>query len=330
MALLSLVLAGSAAVRAHAGVTTSRILILEFLPQGRGERVLVVDGATGRVLGAHATRVGALWTGDGAHILALSADRRLVLLDEDGRSARRLPIVSDGLAPFPDAASAPDGRRLVVARGNAVTVRALDGRVLRVLVRARPRAGEAFSNPTWSPDGRWVGFEDAIGYDVVPAAGGSPTVVFRVADDHDVPYVEWSRDSSAVLRSGGDQRVPSDPTLAMVDRRTRRMRVLPLPPGTVAGHAMWSPSGREIAFVSYTQAHPALAVDDVATGRIRRVATRRSPWGVSWSPDGRFLVAVTGLGSQIEVVPAVGGPARVLLSQSKPWIFSSAAWQPRR
>ena len=82
----------------------------------------------------------------------------------------------------------------------------------------------------------------------------------------------------------------------------------------------WSPSGAQLAYVSFESRKPVIYSHDVATGRRRLLANfRGSNSAPAWSPDGKQLVATLSRagGSQIYALGLDGGePTRLTQSSS--------------
>jgi TolB protein len=79
--------------------------------------------------------------------------------------------------------------------------------------------------------------------------------------------------------------------------------------------ASWSPSGKELAYVSFQLKKPAVYVHEVSTGRQRLVANfKGSNSAPAWSPDGSSLAVTLSRdgNSQIYAVSAQGGEPRRL------------------
>lgn len=77
----------------------------------------------------------------------------------------------------------------------------------------------------------------------------------------------------------------------------------------------WSPSGTQLAYVSFESRKPVVYVHEVATGKRRLVANfRGSNSAPAWSPDGKFLAVTLSRegGSQLFVMDANGGEPRRL------------------
>ena len=78
----------------------------------------------------------------------------------------------------------------------------------------------------------------------------------------------------------------------------------------------WSPTGGQIAYVSFESRKPVVYVHDVATGKRRLIANfRGSNSAPAWSPDGRSLAVTLSRdgNSQLYTIDASGGEARRLM-----------------
>jgi len=78
----------------------------------------------------------------------------------------------------------------------------------------------------------------------------------------------------------------------------------------------WSPTGTQLAYVSFESRKPVVYVHDVSTGRRRLIANfRGSNSAPAWSPDGRTLAVTLSRdgGSQLYTIDANGGEPRRLM-----------------
>jgi TolB protein len=81
----------------------------------------------------------------------------------------------------------------------------------------------------------------------------------------------------------------------------------------------WSPSGNQLAYVSFESRKPVVYVHDIATGKRRLMANfRGSNSAPAWSPDGKTLAVTLSRdgGSQLFAIDANGGEPRRLQSSS--------------
>jgi len=81
----------------------------------------------------------------------------------------------------------------------------------------------------------------------------------------------------------------------------------------------WSPTGGQLAYVSFESRKPVIYVHDVASGRRRLLANfRGSNSAPAWSPDGRSIAVTLSRdgGSQLYVMDASGGEPRRLTQSS--------------
>ncbi|MCC7100751.1 MAG: Tol-Pal system protein TolB [Rubrivivax sp.] len=81
----------------------------------------------------------------------------------------------------------------------------------------------------------------------------------------------------------------------------------------------WSPSGTQLAYVSFESRKPVVYVHDIATGRRRLIANfRGSNSAPAWSPDGRTLAVTLSRdgGSQLYTIGANGGEPHRLMQSS--------------
>ena len=142
-----------------------------------------------------------------------------------------------------DAAISPDGAQVAYAAGvegaMRIFVRQRDGS------RAVPVSGSLSGNhrrPRWSPDGLRILFQAERGLWLVPALGGSPTLVVPAPSDTATSHSPtWSPDGGEVAWVARDTVY----VRALEGERPRMVATLP-----VAHSLAWSPDNRWIAVVS--------------------------------------------------------------------------------
>ena len=91
----------------------------------------------------------------------------------------------------------------------------------------------------------------------------------------------------------------------------------------------WSPSGNQLAYVSFESRKPVIYAHDVASGKRRLLANfRGSNSAPAWSPDGNQLVATLSRdgGSQLYAISAAGGEPRRLTQSAS--IDTEPAFSP--
>lgn len=181
------------------------------------------------------------------------------------------------------------------------------------------------SDYAWSPDSKRLAL---IASDPDTAASTkSDTAKPKTAPPIVIDRFQFKEDETGYL----DRRREH---LYLFDLATRKAQMLT--PGNYYEKApSWSPDGRSIAFTSKrrpdfdrTDNWDLYVVDATPGARPRQVTTFEGPdmhpdWGgrpVTWSPDGKYLAYVQGgplkliyyAGQKLAVVPASGGPARIV------------------
>ena len=276
----------------------------------------------------------------------------VVLLGSDGRSPRRLPLLSAPLGSTTGAALsiawAPNSRSLAIneADGHRLVIRGIDGRV-RVIRRAGGTT--VMGSMTWSPDGRWISYNrenrggaNGVGccsaslHRIHPDGSGDHAVTV-IHEYHDVPL------RFSGLRTGADSRsLPMGATCAIP--RSLSSRRLPADHrSSDADGGVASPNGSERAvFQLGLNGQPnSLSLID-ASGQSRALATTLPPSGPgSWSPDGTKLVIACAQTStengfsttgavDLGIVDPTGGPAQVLTHLPSGSAVEFLAWRPTR
>ncbi len=207
--------------------------------------------------------------------------------------------------------------------------------------------------PVWSPDGKWLAFYSDRGGTVAlwlweratrtmkPLSNAIPRPYFNFA----VP--RWTPDSRRVLIKA----LPEGVTLeAALDRTLgpavggNRSDAFPGSTVTVLRSSVRKPEKTAATGVPVVDNQPFLnqyaadlALIEIATGRVNRIATGVRPVGYWISPDGASVAYTNAKGSErntqqmvysLEAVPTTGGQQRVLVAEVKQTYGLSVQWAP--
>jgi TolB protein len=220
----------------------------------------------------------------------------------DGSDQRRVvPAFGDGV-DYSLPVFSPDGARIAytvwtneggttqnvrnVDQTAAVWTAAADGSDRRLLVDGAP--GQAWI-PAWSPDGSWIAYslspQDTPDTSAPQPQPGGPGGLG--------PPTRRAAGSIWVIRPDGTE-------------------ARPIPAGSAAVAAAWSPDGTMLAYELTIGGNPDIYVGTVADDLADLHPVAEGPsheWGASWSPDGRHVLFVsdrTG-NDEVWIAPAVAG-----------------------
>jgi len=189
-----------------------------------------------------------------------------------------------------------------------------------------PEHGYALILPTWSPDGRFLSFDELIYME-----GRGPFAYYDfearqyIAWDEPLGNYDWSPDSSQLAydrlsyTASGTERIFTRPRVDGAEAR-----VSPEPDQGYAFYPVYSPDGRQIAYLTNPggpeSVQHTLIVQNLASGELRELGSYESVWHLEWSSDGRALVFSAGPyeSQQVYGYDLVNGAATVLAQGSQP------------
>jgi serine/threonine protein kinase/Tol biopolymer transport system component len=142
--------------------------------------------------------------------------------------------------------------------------------------------------PRWSPDGKQVAFfghppDEPSQIYVIPAAGGSPELIYRRGTNLADP--NWSPDGNSLV-FGENALSNQGSTVYVLDMKTRNASKLPGSDGLFSPR--WSPNGRYV--VAITLDSLKFMLFDFTTQKWTELANAKGFLGFpNWSRDGRYL-----------------------------------------
>jgi Tol biopolymer transport system component len=294
-------------------------------------RAYVLSGGELR-LAAEALPIARAHIAPGGKLVAYDTGRPLTSLEVvsvDGTGGRA-SVTGDCLqnyagCPF-DFAWAPDGKRLAVVLvakdSTRVRIYSSAGQMLADVTPPAARVLTTYNALTWSPDGRWLGFERFLGtegtssccratYVLMHPDGSGLRTLFTIHDPiHDTPTVSWAP-NGAQLAFVSDAH--GDPRFAVVDVASGEVHRLKL--DSWQSPPAWSPDSSRLAIADW---HDGTIQVIKPSGVVLQKLRVHASTGPVWSPDGKTLAFSLGNPdaprnmSQVLMIPAGGGHARVV------------------
>jgi Tol biopolymer transport system component len=246
-----------------------------LVTSSQGPWVVQQDGSK-RLLGGYDS---ASWSPLGLFVVA-PRGRQLIALEPGGRVhwslARRRPVVG--------ARWSPDGFRIVYRSSNSLRLVNGDGTGDRILARS-----VAPTAPAWRPGrGHVLAATDWAGR-VFALDADSGKLIWRSSAAPIPTQLSWSADGRRVIAL-------APASVRLFDARGRSVATLSMPLGTRAETAAFAPGGHEFALVRHVRAARRSEVELVRARVVGRWLERRLFAGVgrfaglTWSPDGRWLL----------------------------------------
>ena len=194
----------------------------------------------------------------------------------------------------------------------------------RLLVE--PERGYALMLPTWSPDGRFLSFDE-----IMYMEGRQPFAYLNlesgdyVAIDEPIGLYDWSPDSSLIAYDRLTYTATGEEKIYIRERVSgTETQVSPDFGSGYAFYPVFSPEGSQLAyFVNLSgpeSVDNTLYVQELAGGEPRALGVFESAQGLEWSPDGSQLIFSAGPyeGSQVMAVNVLDGGSTVLGQGSQP------------
>ena len=189
-----------------------------------------------------------------------------------------------------------------------------------------PQNGYTLILPTWSPDGRFLSFDELIYME-----GRGPFAYYDFEGQQYVAWGEplgnydWSPDGSQLAydrlsyTASGTERIFTRPRLDGVEEQ-----VSPDPNLGYAFYPVYTPDGLQIAYLTNPDGPESvqhvLVVQNLPNGEPRELGSYESVWYLEWSSDGKALVFSAGPydNQQVYGYDLVNGTTTVLAQGSQP------------
>ncbi len=265
----------------------------------------------------------------GAVILALALGGAILLqrrwaASRAASSKSYLPKRTIPLTSFPDEeldpALSPDGKLVAYSwKGGTkdrinIYVQQVDAGSPVRLTKDAVRDG----SPKWSPDGRYIAFSRGSidpgksGIYMIPALGGAERKLYATVS----PKLDWSADGKyLVFHERRAEQGAFQISILTIESLEVRQITVPLPATFGDVDPSFSPDGKMVAFIRYTDDTAELFVVPAAGGEPRQITfdNRRMDTPV-WTPDGREIIFASnraGSYSLWRISPEGGTPVSV-------------------
>jgi Tol biopolymer transport system component len=191
------------------------------------------------------------------------------------------------------------------SRGNpdpalAQEIRAVDLDRGETLVLVPPERNYTLSSPNWSPDGRFLAFEEVINME---GSGFFAYYDFEAQEyvswDEPVGQVSWSPDGSLLTYARQTYAATGDERLYLRPRQGSEQLLGPDYDGPAyATSPVFSPDGSQIAYLLYLDGpetqNVTIMVIDPDSGDPKPLGHFNGVWELAWIPDGSQLVFTAG------------------------------------
>ncbi len=178
-------------------------------------------------------------------------------------------------------------------------------------------------SPVWSPDGTWIAFSsDRDGDSEIYVMRADGTDLRQLTDNTSIDSKpSWSPDGAKIAFDSG-WGYGRDIFVMDADGANQELLV-----DVEGGWPAWSPDGTRIAYFDRVEGTSEIYVVNVdGTGRARLTLNSVGDWEPSWSPDGEWVLYVSGQVPDVFMVRADGGePYRLTNDSFEDW---SPAWRP--